>query len=83
MLEWQLLDLRAKVPGGCYFIGWSRSPDEELWVGRYCTDPRADPQGICMNGTRINGIGKSSELQEVKELCQHDAEINFGKTRVY
>jgi hypothetical protein len=83
VLSWQIVDLRARVEGGCYFIGLCHELTGDVWVARYCTDPRNDATWSSGSKARIKGIGHSTDLEEIKTMCGEDADHNIGKMRVY
>lgn len=84
MLEWQTVDLRARVQNGCYFITLARADDDrgEAYIARFSPDPRETPQPIhsCSSDSivdyshvRYRGIGHSPDLDSVKAMCERDA----------
>ncbi len=89
MLDWQILDLYARVQGGCYSITLAHADDErgKAYIARFSPDPRETPKLVNPYGescsadysfVRYRGIGSSPDLESVKAMCEHDAHL-FGK----
>lgn len=78
MLSWQTLDIRAKSARGCYFVSLCHHADGDFYIARYCINPRDDAWGG-MSQSRVCGIGRSSNLEEIKIMCNEDADLQCSK----
>lgn len=83
-MNWETLDIRARVDGGCYYITFVRDPAGNVYIARFCPDPRPEPINQYAPGnvdygyTRLRGIGHSESIDRVKEMCENDNQ--YGKT---
>ena len=82
MLTWQILDQRARVTDGCYFITLVHDLSGDVWIARFCLDPRIDPHGVRGDGSRQRGVGHSNDMTTLQTICEDDAH-NLGKDRIY
>jgi len=83
-MNWETLDIRARVEGGCYYITFARDPAGTAYIARFCADPRAEPINTYVPGsvdysyTRFRGIGHAESIDRVKEMCEND--YRYGRT---
>ena len=75
-LEWEIVDCRARTPGGCYYITLARDPRWPkgfVYLARWCADGGTDGSypGTCLS--RDAGLGGSEDLGIVKLMCEKDA----------
>ena len=74
-LSWEILDLRAKVAKGCYFVSLCHAPGGHFWLARFCLGPGQDNKSS-LTLSRSTGIGHSNVLEDVQEMCNVDASHN-------
>lgn len=79
-LSWEVVDVRARVKGGCYYISLAHDPAGHCYIARFCADPRADMNSLAYayaaidySYTRERGIGHDTDLEKVKAMCEQDA----------
>jgi len=83
-MNWETLDVRARVDGGCYYITFARDPAGAAYIARFCADPRPEqvntytPGNADWSYNRFRGIGHSESLERVKEMCENDN--RYGRT---
>lgn len=81
-LDWEIIDCRARVSDGCYYITLARDirvEKDKVYVARFCKDGAkflsAEAAGCtAVDISRRRGIGHSADLGEVKRMCELDAE---------
>jgi hypothetical protein len=80
-LDWEIIDCRARVSDGCYYITLARDRAEQgaqTYVARFCKDgAHFMSEGSSSYGVDISrrrGIGHSTDLGEVKRMCELDAD---------
>lgn len=80
-LSWEIVDCRARVSDGCYYITLARDirvDKDKVYVARFCKDGAhflsAEDAYNAHGISRRRGIGHSADLGEVKRLCELDAE---------
>jgi hypothetical protein len=85
MTDWEILDARWRVRTGCYYVTLCNDIRGRAYVARFCMDPVSvavvpsaeDPSGspIWSNRSRVRGVGHSTDLYEVKRMCEDDARL--------
>ena len=75
MLHWQILDVRARSEEGCYFVSRVHHPEGDFYIARYCIDPSREVVGS-YSRSRVSGLGRSSDLEDVKLMCNEDAVLH-------
>jgi hypothetical protein len=80
-LDWEIIDCRARVSDGCYYITVARDRAErgiKVYIARFCKDGAqlASPDAMYSGSdiSRRRGIGHSTDLGEVKLMCEMDAD---------
>jgi hypothetical protein len=81
MTDWEILDARWRVRTGCYYVTLCNDIRGRAYVARFCMDPASvaivpgTDQPNWYNRSRVRGIGHSTDLYEVKRMCEDDARL--------
>lgn len=73
MLSWQVLDVRAKMGDGCYFISLVHHQEGDFYIARYCMHPSST--AAFGHQSRPKGVGHSRNLEDTKIMCNEDADL--------